>query len=399
LLVLGIKYIIMSTIKFACPGCGQHIVCDETGTGEQIQCPTCKEIVIVPKVLVGIPIAQSHPESKQVSTEDNALTSSDEVKRVENKPQLSWICELCGSKFHASYDQYGHTMLCPNCHQITNVSRTAQGKMDGVESVQASGKGVSRNISIIPRTMFSWIMCLVGICVIAGIAAIHRYQRIAEHGMELGRRVDLGEFNDIGDSKQVIRKKELPGLQEKEKIGLLYNILKDYHSKHTYERGNRDVFVCVDMANDVWNIVRTKGFNAKIQAGNLDKDIDSIADANHAWVLAEVSPGTWVALETTAGEIVYREDNPRYYFGHTFADSGAVKEYQALAREYNTVLVKYNAAVDEYNRLLERYKNANSYTQASMENRLMEKKGEAESRKKDLREILQKLNSLLLERS
>lgn len=36
-------------LKFACPVCHQHIVCDLGAAGSQIECPTCFQPVIVPK--------------------------------------------------------------------------------------------------------------------------------------------------------------------------------------------------------------------------------------------------------------------------------------------------------------------------------------------------------------
>jgi hypothetical protein len=36
-------------LKFACPVCHQHIVCDSGAIGSQIECPTCFRPIIVPK--------------------------------------------------------------------------------------------------------------------------------------------------------------------------------------------------------------------------------------------------------------------------------------------------------------------------------------------------------------
>lgn len=38
----------MSDIKFSCPGCGQHITCDESLGGNEVQCPGCKAVMVVP---------------------------------------------------------------------------------------------------------------------------------------------------------------------------------------------------------------------------------------------------------------------------------------------------------------------------------------------------------------
>ena len=38
----------MNDIKIACPGCGQHIACDDTWAGRQIACPTCQQPLVIP---------------------------------------------------------------------------------------------------------------------------------------------------------------------------------------------------------------------------------------------------------------------------------------------------------------------------------------------------------------
>ena len=43
----------MSVFKFACPVCGQHIQCDATKSGSQMECPTCFRKIVVPQAPVG----------------------------------------------------------------------------------------------------------------------------------------------------------------------------------------------------------------------------------------------------------------------------------------------------------------------------------------------------------
>jgi hypothetical protein len=43
-------------------------------------------------------------------------------------------------------------------------------------------------------------------------------------------------------------------------------------------------------------------------------------------VLAEASPGKWVALESTAGCLVFAEQNPRYYRGWSFESPKKLRE-------------------------------------------------------------------------
>ena len=111
----------------------------------------------------------------------------------------------------------------------------------------------------------------------------------------------------------------------RERIDILSQIVSDYHKSHSYSM--EDWFVCADMACDVWNMVKTRGIEAKIQVGDVDRDITSLSEANHAWVLAETSPGECLALETTGGRVVYQWENPRYYWGWSFDNPKKFKEF------------------------------------------------------------------------
>jgi hypothetical protein len=119
--------------------------------------------------------------------------------------------------------------------------------------------------------------------------------------------------------------------EEAGKIKILSDIVSDYYRNHTYVDGG--VFVCGDMACDVWNMVKTKGIEAKISVGNVDTEISSLRDANHAWVLAELSPGKWLALETTAGRVVYESENARYYHGWLLASPKEFKDLNYVHRQ------------------------------------------------------------------
>ncbi len=131
-------------------------------------------------------------------------------------------------------------------------------------------------------------------------------------------------------------------------IEIVENIVKEYHKIHTYSES--DFFVCADMAIEIWNQVKSKGINAKIHAGNVNKDMskdseslrDYLSKTNHAWVLAEVSPFKWVALETTGGYLVRGESiednyvvkNNLYYGGFSFDNPKEFKKFRDLRTSY-----------------------------------------------------------------
>jgi hypothetical protein len=95
-------------------------------------------------------------------------------------------------------------------------------------------------------------------------------------------------------------------------------IAKNYYATHKYI-GN-DVFDCDNMACDIWDILIARGINAKIVIGNVKQPVNSIDDVNHAWVMAEASPGEWLAIECTGGYLVYGSDNNLYYYGIIFGN-------------------------------------------------------------------------------
>jgi CheY-like chemotaxis protein len=114
-------------------------------------------------------------------------------------------------------------------------------------------------------------------------------------------------------------------------VEIVKGIAQEYHSTHTYlgvQTGqSSDMYVCIDMAKDVWNMVKTRGINAVIEVGNVKTDITSINDADHAWVLAEAGPMQWLAVETTGGFVVTKDENPRYYTGLQFETPADMKAY------------------------------------------------------------------------
>jgi hypothetical protein len=111
-------------------------------------------------------------------------------------------------------------------------------------------------------------------------------------------------------------------------------ILYNYHLQHTYV-GNQ-LFVCVDMAMDVWDLLETAGIQTRLMVGNVQTDIiqsDSvakyIATMNHAWVLARVERSTWIPVETTGGFIPQpsRWNFELYNEGEMLYNPGQLKDF------------------------------------------------------------------------
>jgi len=139
------------------------------------------------------------------------------------------------------------------------------------------------------------------------------------------------------------------------------NIVKRYHETHIYSK--YDFFVCSDMALDVWNMLKAQEIDALIQIGNVETGAEDISEVNHAWVLAETSPGHYLALETTGGYAVWRKDAPLYYEGWSFDNPREYKRFEELSYEYNIPVsiikqlgealeVSRNAALEAHAQLL-----------------------------------------------
>ena len=121
----------------------------------------------------------------------------------------------------------------------------------------------------------------------------------------------FGTDEGNGDNSSSEQHPEQPASQDEIIVSVLHNLVKVYHATHTYSKKN--FFVCADMAMDVWNMIETKGINARIAVGNVNKAQANWKEYNHAWVVAEVSPGRWVALEITRGTVVRGNENKNYY--------------------------------------------------------------------------------------
>jgi hypothetical protein len=169
-------------------------------------------------------------------------------------------------------------------------------------------------------------------------------------------------------------------------IRVLQDIVKVYQATHTYSKS--DFYVCADMSLDVWNMVETKGINARIAVGNVQNPHAEWDQFNHAWVMAEATPDSWLALETTGGVVVRGDENGRYYRGLFFDTPRDFKEYVDLRKrrrtlslkikdlkgdltkvkeDYGRELGKHNDLTDEYNRTYSDKRLSKSRFKKSME--------------------------------
>ena len=139
------------------------------------------------------------------------------------------------------------------------------------------------------------------------------------------------------------------------------NIVKRYYETHIYSV--YDFYVCSDMALDVWNMLKAQGINALIQIGNVETGAEDLPEVDHAWILAEVSPEYYLALETTGGYTVREEDNPLYYQGWSFDNPRDYKRFIELRQEYNIRISIIDQSTTESEKLYEEYETEYNYYQ------------------------------------
>ena len=101
-------------------------------------------------------------------------------------------------------------------------------------------------------------------------------------------------------------------------------LLHIYSSSHKYYD---DIYDCDQMAGDFWDMLMWAGIPAKIVVGNVNRSMESISDINHAWTIAEVAQGKWLALDPTSGTVHYAADDPLYYRGVVFNNPAAMQNF------------------------------------------------------------------------
>jgi hypothetical protein len=147
----------------------------------------------------------------------------------------------------------------------------------------------------------------------------------------------------------------LPAPQTLNKMQIVELIAAAFHKTHTYTlQGD---FVCLDMAIDVWNQLRTYGIEAKIMGGNINENITAwnyrqlARESNHAWVVAKLSPTEKVAIETTAGVVIKPGMNnaSAYFKGIEFDNPGEIKRFDSLRKKANEVCREANELIKDWN--------------------------------------------------
>ncbi len=174
-------------------------------------------------------------------------------------------------------------------------------------------------------------------------------------------------------------------------------IVKYYHETHIYSK--YDLFICSDMASEIWNMLKAQGISALVVVGDIDNTVSDIVLSDHAWVLAEVSPGEYLALETTGGFAVPRSQNVLYYQGWSFKSPADLKNNNDWVREYNVRVEILNQMIDEENQVVAEHNKAASQSEADklkavydeLQKIIAQQKAELDSLLADINQLATKL--------
>ena len=170
-------------------------------------------------------------------------------------------------------------------------------------------------------------------------------------------------------------------------------IIKNYYDTHEYS--TIDLFMCSDMSSEVWNMLKAQGINAIIVVGDIDASVSDIILSDHAWVLAEVAPGEYLALETTGGYVVPQSQNPLYYRGWYFDSPADLKSHNRLVREYNIRVGIHNTIAAADREVIEEHNQATNQQTADKLKAVHEKLVELiEQQQAELNNLMNELNSL-----
>ena len=266
------------------------------------------------------------------------------------------FCSNCGNGID-NEDQF-----CSTCGQ--QVNKTIELTTDSYsvsDKPPIKEKNESNTWSIII------IICLIGLTLIYGPVIMNGFM-----GAMSSDTASIDSSYDLETSHYTT--------QEEKNIQICEQVASDYYATHTYTEN--DVFDCDNMAQDVWNILETKGINSEIQIGNVDLVGNlELKDCNHAWVMAEISPNSWLAIECTGGYAVF--DNDRYYTGFSFDNPKNYRRFLDLYTNWEYQYQDYENYRLYYNELVEIYNDANYFEQLGLESGLTVARNTLEDKERD----------------
>jgi outer membrane murein-binding lipoprotein Lpp len=151
---------------------------------------------------------------------------------------------------------------------------------------------------------------------------------------------------------------EYEGLSTRDMLAqLVYN----YKASHYYESG---VYDCNNMASDIWSMLQAMDINSVIVVGHNEHLITNILESNHAWVLVQLTPGEYLALDGTNGRTYTQSSGSLYFHGWSFATPADLKANDDLKTEYNARVSFINTLTAAVNEAMTLYNNSANQAEA-----------------------------------
>lgn len=186
---------------------------------------------------------------------------------------------------------------------------------------------------------------------------VHMTDRKTGDAAQVGTVIDTSKAGPAGAGTDRRTRLEamLAGIRKKPQLAMLQQIVADYRRSHSYSTA--DYFVCVDMALELSNILKTKGFSPTVVAGSIKVDTAGVEPSklrsvfDHAWVVVSIETGVYLALEATGGFAVDEKiPNFAYYYqGLAFENPRQAKETDVLIRNTNDTCKVAAVLVNDWN--------------------------------------------------
>ena len=102
-----------ATLYFACPQCQTRLQAPAAWAGTRRRCPCCQMTVEVPR-------------HTRAPTPDEGYPLQQGTPAAEQPAYVLVICPVCHTRLHATEDQIGEEIVCPDCGTATEVTRPAE---------------------------------------------------------------------------------------------------------------------------------------------------------------------------------------------------------------------------------------------------------------------------------
>jgi hypothetical protein len=292
---------------------------------------------------------------------------------------------------------------CPHCHVDFKLNDIAHTLKKGNFTCPVCGKKIPSPLAEHQKDTPSapigryLVFALILLGIVAAFAAIHFFTPVAKTPPPaktvapavIPLQSNPPSVQEIAATASPAPQAPQPAPQALNKMQVVELIAAVFHKTHTYTlQGD---FVCLDMAIDVWNQLRTHGIEAKIMCGNINEDVTAwnyrqlARESNHAWVVVKLSPTEKVAIETTAGTVIKAGMNnaSAYFKGIEFDNAAEIKRFDILRKLANGNCRNASELIKDWNENV-----ANKQLRAE---EIIAKQSRIEQRKQDCENTLNKL--------